>query len=277
MLQVTHQLGVTPTSIRTKPTAETPGYVRCPNGVLMRQRADGQDPCTTPSTARVTVTRTPSAQQLCKEAGVPASYMPLCESKVKAGMPVAEAAELARKAAETAIVREGRKTVIYPACRQVGVPEEALQQCYDALKKGVTPEQQAAILQQIANEMAAQGVQPAAATYPAGTVHYYDAQAQVYRIAVPVTAAATTSGLGQAQYVEVTSTTDPTAQGSTPSTKEDVDAKTGKAAAPTTTALAPQPPVEEKPLWKKWWLWAAVGGTVIVGTGAYFVFRRRGA
>jgi hypothetical protein len=53
-------------------------------------------------------------------------------------------------------VREGRKSVIFPLCRQAGVPEDMLQQCYDEIRKGSTPEEQAAILEGIAQQVAEQ-------------------------------------------------------------------------------------------------------------------------
>lgn len=248
-------LGVTPTSTRRVVTATTPGYKLCPDGVMRRLRADGQDPCTV-TTSKVTVTHTASAQQLCKEAGVPASYVPLCESKVKAGMSVADAAKLATQAAGSAIVREGRKSVIYPACQQVGVPEAGLEACYEAVKKGMTPEEQVAILQKIAEEMqAAQSGQQ----LPAGTIHYQDVATGVFRVAVPI--AATLGGFGQATYIEAgTTQADPTAQGSTAVTKEAYEEATGT----------------KRAFWKKWWFWAAIGGGVsVLGAGTFVVIRRR--
>jgi hypothetical protein len=263
-------LGVTPTSTRTVVTATTPGYKLCPDGVMRRLRADGQDPCGS-APSKVTVKVTPSAQELCKNAGIPTSAVAqqaYCQKLVlsakeraagKTGMDPAKAAAEALKKYPMGqgIVREGRKSVIYPACQQAGVPEASLEACYEAVKKGMTPEQQVAILQQIAEEMqAAQTGQQ----LPAGTIHYQDFATGVFHVAVPINAAL--GGFGQATYIEAgTTQADPTAQGSTAVTKEAYDEATG---------------TSKPSLLKKWWFWAAIGGGIsVLGAGTFVVIRRR--
>jgi hypothetical protein len=156
------------TSRRTQPTSAT--HVWCDKlspPHWRRKRADGKDPCTA---ATSTARHTPSAQQLCKEAGIPTTQVMQqkhCQQLVlsardraagKKGMAPALAAAAARKKYPEGkgIVREGRKSVLYPLCRQAGVPEAMLQQCYDEIRKGRTPEEQAKILETIAKEVAEQ-------------------------------------------------------------------------------------------------------------------------
>jgi hypothetical protein len=250
------------TGTRTTPTSAT--HVWCANLTppsWRRKRADGADPCTA-TTSRVTVTHTKSTQQLCKEAGVPSTWLPICIANVeKKGMTVAEAAKAAK--ATQPIVREGRRSVIHPLCLQIGVPQDKLEACYQAVKQGKTPEEQMAIIQKIAEEMAAAGatapMQPGQAL-PAGTIHYLNPATGVYHVAIPV--GATLSGLGGAPtHTEAgTTTMDPTAQGSTPTTESDYKERTGTG----------------KPLWKKWWFWLAVGGGALtLGGGGYYMVRRR--
>jgi len=235
------------------------------------------------------VRTTPSAQQLCKDAGIPtyaAAHQAYCQKLVlsateraqgKVGMAPAQAAaetikKLGQPPAPVAAgqpikisttgenVREGRRSVIYPACQQAGVAQDSLEACYQAIKQGQTASAQVTILQNIATQMQAAASQlQTGAQLPTGTIHYQDATG-VFHVAVPV--GTTLGGFGQADHIEAgTTTVDPTPAGSTPVTKAAYDMATGAASAS---------------LLKKWWFWAAaVGGLALIGSGVVMFRRRR--
>ncbi|MBT8452975.1 MAG: hypothetical protein KJO40_13485 [Deltaproteobacteria bacterium] len=145
----------TSTGRRTTPSAKT--HVWCDNLTpphWRRKRADGKNPCTAAPTG-VTVRHTKSAQQLCREAGVPPQWLRTCETKVKAGIPVATAVAQTQQTASTAAerTREHRRGPIYTECRAAGVPEGMLEECYKEIKGG-TPEQRGQKLQEISEQIA---------------------------------------------------------------------------------------------------------------------------
>lgn len=116
-------------------------------------------------------------------------------------------------------------------------------------------------------------VAPAVATYPPGTVYAWSPALQAYRIAVPATGAVAglgvmdacgscifgDCGLGQADmFNEVAPTKTPPAPPAVQVPESELDKK-----------------VKGAPIWKKWWFWTAIGGgTLVLGTGGYFLFRK---
>ena len=89
---------------------------------------------------------------------------------------------------------------------------------------------------------------------PTGTIHFFDARLGRFRIAVPIGLA----GFGEATHVEIAPVaTAPT--GSQPVTESEFLDKT-----------------DQKPWYKKPLIWVGVGaGLLVVGTGTYFIARRR--
>jgi hypothetical protein len=116
------------------------------------------------------------------------------------------------------------------------------------------------------------GAKPPAETYPPGTIYARASKMPGwYRIAIPLQR---TAGLGIAETrgtcvfgdcglgaeathleVEMQQTPPP---GATPTTETELEKKTGKL-----------------PWYKKWQVWAAIGGAVVVGSGAVIYVRRR--
>jgi hypothetical protein len=97
--------------------------------------------------------------------------------------------------------------------------------------------------------------QPTEQPYPPGTIYAVSQKMPGwYRIAVP----RTVTGFGAAPEYEEVAPSQTVPPGATPTTETELEKKTGKL-----------------PWYKKWQVWAAIGGVVVVGGGAAIYVRRR--